>query len=302
MPRALARPAVVLLALASLAVPRTAATQTTDKAVYVSVLDEKAQPLTGLGLEAFAVREDGSAREVLRVSRAVQPVDVMLLVDNSQAATPHINDLRQALTAFVRRLAAGQHQVAIVSIADRPTVLQDYTTSAPALVRTVERIFAQSGSGTTLLDAIRDVSRGFGKRESERRAIVAITTEGTDFSNPNHQRALADIRSSGAAFHSLVLTRPGGEDLRSEEARSRGIVLDQGTRESGGRLQRLLSSMSLPTALDAVASELEQQYQVVYGRPGSLVPPEKIEVTVTAPGATVRWTPAATPARPAAGD
>jgi hypothetical protein len=166
----------------------------------------------------------------------------------------------------------------------------------------VERIFTQPGSGTTLLDAIRDVSRGLQKRESERRAIVAITTEGTDFSNPNHQRAVADIKESGAAFYALVLTEPGGGDLTTEEARSRGIVLDEGTRVSGGRQQRLLTSMALGAALDGLAAELGQQYHVVYGRPGSLVPPEKIEVTVTAPGATVRWTPAATPTRPTSGD
>jgi VWFA-related protein len=302
MSRTLARPVVVLLSLAALAIPRVAPAQTIDKAVFVSVSDSNDQPVTGLGLDAFAVREDGRAREVLRASRAGQPIDLVLLVDNSQSAETHINDLRKALTSFVRRMTGGQHQVALVSIADRPTVLQDYTASAPALVRSVERIFAQPGSGTTLLDAIRDVSRGLEKRDSERRAIVAITTEGTDFSNPNHQRAIADLKSSGAAFYPVVLTVRGGGSLTTDEARSRGIVLDEGTRATGGRLQRLLSSMSLQSALDSVAAELEAQYHVVYGRPGSLVPPEKIEVTVTAPGATVRWTPAATPARPSAGD
>jgi VWFA-related protein len=293
---------VALLAVVAPALPQPAAAQTSEQTVFVSVVGRDGQPVTGLGLDAFTVREDARAREVLRASRAVQPIDLVLLIDNSQSATRHINDLRRALTAFVQRMAGAQHQVALVSIADRPTVLQDYTTSVPALVRTVERIFAQPGSGTTLLDAIRDVSRGLQKRGGARRVILAITTEGTDFSNPNHQRALEDIEASGAAFSALVITAPGGGDITSDEARSRGIVLDEGPRTSGGRLERLLSSMSLQTNLDAVATELEQQYQVVYGRPGALVPPEKIEVSVTAPGATVRWTPAATHPRPSPGE
>ena len=297
-PRSLAAALVLLLPLGT--APCSA--QTTERTVFVSVTDGAGAPVTGLGLDAFVVREDGNAREVLRVSRAVQPVDVVLLIDNSTAASRAINDLRQALTAFVQRLSGAGNPVALVTIGDRPTGIQDYTTSGPALVRAVERLFAQPGSGTTLLDAIREVSRGLQKRDSERRLILAITTEGTDFSNPNHQRALEDIAASGATFSALVLTDAGSADLTTEEAKSRGIVLDRGTSSSGGRLEHLLSSMSLRPRLDAIATDLEQQYHVVYGRPGMLVPPKKIEVSVSRPGLNVRWTPAAIPARSAPGE
>jgi len=276
--------------------------QTTEHSIYVSVHDEAGAPITGLGVADFAVREDGRAREVLRASRATQPIDVAVLVDNSQVTTPVINDIRQAVTAFVERLAAARDEVAIVAIADRPTILQDYTSSAVALTRAATRLFPQPGSGTTLLDAIGEASRGLEKRSGERRVIVAITTEGTDFSTPNHQRTLERLKNGGAAFYALVLTQPGGGDLTTDEARSRGIVLDAGPRASGGRLEHLLSSMSLKAKLDEVAAELENQYHVVYGRPGALVPPEKIQVSVTRPGAVVRSTPAATPARPSSGD
>jgi VWFA-related protein len=295
-------PALVVILSSLVAWCAPVAAQTTDRAVFVSVADGTGAPVTGLGMDSFAVKEDGKTREVLRVSRAVQPVDVVILIDNSTAASRAINDLRKALTAFVTRMSAAGNPVALVTIADRPTGIQDYTTSSAALVRAVERIFAQPGSGTTLLDAIRDVSRGLQKRDSERRLILAITTQGTDFSNPNYQRSLEDIADSGATFSALVLTDAGSDDLSTEEARSRGIVLDQGTSMSGGRLEHLLSSMSLQPSLDRVAADLEQQYHVVYGRPGTLVPPKKIEVSVTRPGVKVRWTPAATPPRPSSGE
>ena len=298
-----ARPlALSLIVVSLLAHATVSVAQTTDRSVFVSVTDQAGAPVAGLGLDAFVVKEDGQTREVLRASRAVQPVDIVLLIDNSATASRAINDLRQALTAFVQRMSSAGNPVALVTMADRPTGLQDYTTSSAALVRAVERIFAQPGSGTTLLDAIRDVSRGLQKRDSERRLILVITTEGTDFSNPNHQRALEDITASGAAFSALVLTDAGNGDLSSEEARSRGIVLDQGSSMSGGRLEHLLSSMSIRPSLDKIAADLEQQYHVVYGRPGTLVPPKKIEVSVSRPGVNVRWTPAATPPRPSSGE
>jgi VWFA-related protein len=275
--------------------------QAAERSLFVSVLDQAGTPVPGLGPEAFVVREDGRAVEVLRVSRATQPVDIAILVDNSQAAEPHITDLRTALQAFVQRMTKGGHHVAIVGLADRPTILVDYTSSASQATQGVQRIFAQPGSGTTLLDAVNETSRGLQKRDGERRVMIAITTEATDFSTPNHQRATESIKASGASFNALVLTRSGGADLSTDEARSRGILLDEGTRVSGGRYAQLLSSMALKGELDQVANEFENQYHVVYARAGALVPPEKTDVTVKGPGLTVRSTLAPVPKSPAAG-
>ena len=131
--------------------------------------------------------------------------------------------------------------------------------------------------------------------------MLVITTEGTDFSTPNHERAVGAIKASGAALTALVLTRRVGQDLTSDEARSRSLVLDQGPRVSGGRYTQLLSSMGLRGELDQVATDLEQQYHVVYARPASLLPGEKTVVTVKEPGVTVRSTRAPVRNAPAAG-
>ena len=257
--------------------------------------------MPGLGPDAFVVREDGRAVEVLRASRATQPIDLAILVDNSQAASQYITDLRTAIQAFAERMIKGGHHVAIIGLADRPTVLVDYTTDPAQAAKGVGRIFAQPGSGTTLLDAINDTSRGLQKRDGDRRVIVVITTEGTDFSTPNHERAVEAIEASGAGFNALVITRRGGQDMSTDEARSRALVLDQGPRVSGGRYTQLLSSMALKGELDQVATDLENQYQVVYARPASLVPAEKTVVTVKQPGLTVRGTLAPVQKAPVAG-
>jgi VWFA-related protein len=289
------------LALALLAASTSGvAAQTTEQSMYVSVVDRDGAPVTALGPDAFVVREDGRTREVLRVAPATDPIDVAVLVDNSQAATPHVTDLRNALRAFATRMAGDGHSVAIVGLADRPTILQDYTTSATLLERGVERIFAQPGSGMRLLDAILDVGQGIQRREHPRRVIVSITTEGAEFSTPNHQRVIEVLRTSRASLYSFILTRGGGTMPMSDEARSRSIVFDEGTRTSGGRQEQLLTSMALRGALDGLVGELENQLHVVYARPGALIPPERIEVTVTRPDLRARGTPAAG-VKPAAG-
>jgi hypothetical protein len=52
----------------------------------------------------------------------------------------------------------------------------------------------------------------------------------------------------------------------------------------------LLTPMSVQQALDRLGRELSSQYKVVYGRPESLIPPEKIEVSARRPGITMRGT------------
>jgi VWFA-related protein len=293
---------VSLVALASATGP--VAAQPAERLLFVSVLDQAGAPVTGLGPDAFVVREDGRQVEVLRVSRATQPIDLAILVDNSQAATPYIQDMRDALQAFIDRMARNGHHVATIGLADRPTILTDYTNTPAMATKGVNRLFAQPGSGTTLLDAIVETSRGLQKREreSERRVMIVVTTEGTDFSLPNHPRALDAIKASGAMFNALVITRPGGADLTTDEGRSRGIVLDEGPRASGGRTTQLLSSMALKGELDRVATELENQYQLVYAGSASLIPADRIEVSVKQPGLTVRSTPASVKPPSSAGE
>jgi VWFA-related protein len=278
---------LIVLGALSLAAPPAAA-QSTERSMYVSVLDESSKPVTGLGPEAFTVREDGRPREVLRASPATAPIDLALLVDNSQAATAEINDLRRAIEPFITALASKGHQIAIIGLADRPTVLVDYTSAAERLQKGVGRIFAQETAGMLLLDGLVDASRGLRRRESERRVILSVTTEGTDFSNLGYEQTLEALDDSGAQYYALVITGGPRASLLNEESRNRGIVLDRGTRATGGKLDHLITSMSLGDALQKVAAELEAQYHVVYARPDTTVPPEKVEIDVDRPGLTAR--------------
>jgi VWFA-related protein len=292
----------IVVVAAVLLVSSPAGAQSVERSVFVSVLNKDAKPVTGLGPEAFNVREDGQAREVLRVSKASTPIDLAILVDNSKAATDYIQDLRRALASFVSGRAAKGHQVALIGLADRPTVLVDYTSSAERLAQVAGRIFAQEGSGTLLLDGLIDVSRGIQRREAERRVILAITTEGTDFSNVGYERTLEALDESGAQFFALVITRgAGAANITSEEARNRNIVLDRGTQSTGGRRDHLLSSMALPDALGRLAAELDDQYHLIYARPDTTVPPKGVEVTVREPGLTARAVLAKPPRRPEPG-
>ena len=256
--------------------------------LYTSVVDKSGEPVAGLGAADFIVREDNNRREVLRVSRAVEPIAIAILVDNSQAAEDDISRLRDGLTAFVKQMRA-ENDIALIGLADRPTILQDYTRNAELLNAGIGRVFAQPGSGMMLLDAIVDASKGLAKREEPRAVIVAVITDGTEFSNLHYNQVLDQLKTSGAALHAFTIGAFGPS--LDDPGRNRASVLDLGPRRSGGQRETLLSSMALTGALEKLGRQLSNQYKVVYGRPESLIQPENVTVSVTRPGLTARGTP-----------
>ena len=280
---ALSAVAAVALAAQDPAAPKASDART--RQVYVSVVDSNGVAVTGLEQADFTVREDGQAREVLRAAPAAEPLDIVLLVDDSQAATSAIPYLRDGLNQFVDRMQ-GKAAIGLVTIGERPTSVVERTTDAAAVKKGISRLFARPGSGAYLLDGIVEVSRGFQKRESPRPTIVAITMEGIEFSNLQYQRVLDELYKSGAALHVLAVGRPSGG--MNDEIRNKNLVIAQGTEATGGRRDQLLTELAIPDALVKVADELLKQYVVTYGRPDALIPPEKIEVSVKKPGLTAR--------------
>jgi VWFA-related protein len=265
--------------------PGERASQARAITVHASVLDAKGQPVANLGVEDFAVREDNVAREVLKVGPATEPWHIALLVDDSEAATGAIPHMREALTAFVEAMH-DKAQIAIITVGERPTSVTEYTSSLDTLKQGVNRVFARSGAGAYLTEAIQDASRGLGKREGARRAIVALTIEGVEFSNQLASQVIDELERNGATLHVIGL---GTSNPRlNDEMRNRNIVLVDGSDRTGGRRDTLVTPMSFPDRLKSLAAELSSQYAITYSRPDTLIPPEVVAVSARRPGLTVR--------------
>jgi VWFA-related protein len=264
--------------------------QTIQRAMYVTALNGAGEPVAGLGPSDFVVREDNVAREVLKVEPAVEPMQVALLVDTSQAARNDIAHLRSALPGFVKTLTSGdvKNEVALIAFGERPHVLTNYTFNAKELQKGIDRIWSMQGSGAYFLDAIIETCQGFKKRKADRPVIVAILSEGPELSNRQHDQVIEPLQANFAALHTITLGRPRGD--MSDEGRERNIVLDEGTRDTGGRRTELLTPMALDGELKLLADELTHQYKITYARPQSLIPPEHVSVSSAKAGVTARGT------------
>jgi len=279
-------PLSALALAAACAVPAAAFVQAKPTDIYVSVVDSKGAPAAGLTAEDFRVREDGVAREVLKTATATEPLSVALLVDDSQAATPAVQMIREAVDTFLKSLD-GKAEMAIVTFGDRPTIVVDYTTDQKKLHAGAQTIFPRSNAGGDLMDAIVEVGKGLQKREAKRRVIaVLMMDESVEFSNRYYESVLQDLDKSGAALHVVTLGRPSTSE--SDEVRNRNQAIANGTERTGGRREQVIALTAAASQMKALADELTHQYVVTYARPDTLIPPQKIEVTVTKPGFKAR--------------
>ena len=258
-----------------------------ERTMFVSAVDQKGEPVEGLGPNDFVIREDGAAREVLRVSRAIEPIDIAILVDDSAASDELIPRVREGLRAFINQMSKG-NQIALVGLADRPTILSDYSSNTKLLLDKVGLLWPRTRAGSTFMDALFEVSRGLQRRETPRAVIIPVMTDGGDFVNRQFEQVMPEVKRAGAAIHAVTVGNFVSSD--TDELRNRARMLAEGTKDTGGQRVNLLTPMAVQQTLARLGRELSSQYKVVYGRPESLIPPEKIDVSARRPELTMRGT------------
>ena len=284
-------------------------TQSVERQLIVSVVDSNGTPVTDLDPSEFVVREDGARREILAVRPDTARKQIALLVDTSQAAAPAVRDFKRAASTFIETLGEG-NEVSIISFGGTPRILTEATSDQSALSDGVDKIFSYFDTASYLLDAVTETVQGFERRSTPRPVIVILTTLGLDHSSADDRGALARLKNVGVTMHSLVLTRstnaqsgfgqrnsPDGvlgntfiRDPFPTNNEQRNRFLDQASHETGGRRRDLRTFSSVERAMNDLASQLRNQYTLVYSRPGMLIPPEEFDVTVNRDGLDVRAT------------
>jgi VWFA-related protein len=265
--------------------------------IYVTVVDDKGAAPSDLTPQDVEVKEDGTARTVLAVGPATDPMQIVLLIDDSGRG---INDVREGVAGFVR-IVQRTAEIAIVSTAKQNTVLVDFTSDPGALMNGVGRLTTRTTTGGYQLEAIRESALTLMRRSAPRPVIVVLAFEGTEYSSLAPKMVLDDLRRSGALVHVVAVGKPSTKTMTSwnqrptdsihealDETIARSTVFAEAPRRSGGRLEQVGPATGIPNRLATIAYELRDQLVVTYGRAQSAKPAEKIEVSVKRRGMKVR--------------
>jgi VWFA-related protein len=290
---------ILLTVLTALACSSAAYAQVDNRVIYAGVVNDRGEPVAGLSVKDFIVREDGVAREVLAVAKDQDPLQIALLVDNSVEMQNKVVDLRRGLTAFVKAIRPGI-QVSLITLAERPTIVVPYTADRAVLQKAIDGLVTWE-AGNYVLDAIAEVSQGLSQRPQARSVIAIVTARGPEMSYRQHEDVLRIVRESGTP--ALHVTMIGGTSVDARMAdvqrdprdsgdqlggTGRDFILGRLTRETGGRYEEIQATSALDLKLQQMASELSNQYRVTFASPQRLVPATKTEISARDPKLTAR--------------
>ena len=203
-------------------------------------------PLTELTPRDVVIREDGVAREVLRVSRATGPdAGCRARRQQRRRRIGHPRHPRPRSPSFVTALG-DLGPVALISMAERPTVVTDYATAPDALAKPASAgCSARPGSGVTLLEAVRRDRRRHRQARKRTRGHRARERRRRRAQQPALLARARPARTSRAPRCTPWCCPPPGRASLDDAARQRDMLFDRGVRETGGLRRDVLSSMAI---------------------------------------------------------
>jgi hypothetical protein len=260
--------------------------------VYVTVTDKNGVPASDLTAADFAVKEGGKTTDVLQATIATDQMHIALIVDDNGTGL-----FRAPLARFVQRMD-GHAQMALSSVVGQTMKVVDYTTRIDALNHGLATLNARPGTpdGGQLLEGIAEAAIDLRRKEAQRPVIIALTVGGEEHSTATADHVLDQLRRSGASLHvfsvissalrsTVAVQRPSAllqENLNLQK------VLGDGPKQSGGRHMEIAPTAGTLIDLQHLASELLQQYRVSYTLPAGVKPSDRLAVSVTRKGLSVR--------------
>jgi len=195
--------------------------------------------VNGLAKEDFEIRDNGELQPVLYCSQDEQPLDILLLFDNSGSMEPAIRRLAASAHTALSELRKGD-RVAVANFNADAWLIGEFNDDLEAVERTVGRVVdLRFGGGTHILNAVDKAASYFHKKaDPQRRHAILIFTDddgqpsATERSVVNHMWE-DDILLCGLIIPTPDSLRPGGvsfgratEDMLGVAAKTGGETVD----------------------------------------------------------------------------
>ena len=254
------------------------------RTVYASVTAKDGSPVTDLTAGEVEVKEGGKAREIVSVKPATVPLRVAILdADGGTVA------FQSAIGSFMEDLL-GRAEFALTSVVVQAQTVLGHSSSVDALNKGLSLLGkrGQPGGGGQLMDAIQEATKTV-RRVGTRPVILVLRTGGEAPSSTSGEEVRDAVRKSGAILYvvSPAVANRLGDSAFAESSFNLAQVLGDGTRESGGRHEQIVSTTQVKV-LRQFADELLNQYEITYALPAGDKPGDKISVSSTRKGVTVR--------------
>lgn len=244
--------ALVCLLLA----PLTLSAQRTTRLVFVRATDAAGAPVLNLTRTDLRVTENGTPREVTRVSRGTAPLRIVLLVDSSTSMDPMMSTFRDALNGFVDTVPP-EHEIAFISTGGQIRVRTPPTRDHQRLKTEITR-FASGGGANAFLDSMVEADRRFlASAPGQWPVLVIVTTDKgenrREFNLDRYNTFMNSFVARGGAAHAVIVR---GKEVGPVTDLAQNLV--ENTRGIHGAIN---TDTVLPERLRAIAERLAADHQ-----------------------------------------
>jgi VWFA-related protein len=272
--------------------------------VNASVTDRNGRAISNMRDSDFSVYEDGHERKIVTVTPAVEPFNLVLLLDVSGSVEERIDFIRKAARDFLRT-ASPQDRIAIISFHDDIRIISDFTTDRSLLSRKLDELDA--GGATALYDALGyTLVHTLKSLRGERTAVVIMSDGDDNRSFVPFPAILEATIESGALVYPLYV--PSGlipessvpkPSITGDPMRSKYLTITTRAAEEGEKLAAVSGGVfysikrldDLQKAYDDVVAQMRTAYTITYSSNDSSGR-RRLRVRANRDDASVRLSPA----------
>ena len=273
--------------------------------VNASVTDRNGRAIPGMRNADFSVYEDGALRNIVDVTPANEPFNLVLLLDVSGSVEERIDFIRKAARDFLRT-ASPQDRISIISFHDDIQIISDFTRDRALLSRKLDELDA--GGATALYDALGyTLVQTLKPMRGERTAVVVMSDGDDNRSFVPFPAILEATIESGALVYPLYV--PSGlipessvpaPSLTVDPMRTKYLTITTRAAEEGAKLAQVSGGVfysikrldDLQKAYDDIVAQMRTAYTITYNSNGSSH--RRVLVRANRDGASVRLSPAVT--------
>jgi Ca-activated chloride channel homolog len=226
--------------------------------VPVTITDSRERLVIGLRQNNFEVFEGKSRQEIRHFSMEDTPVSLGVIFDMSGSMRSKIERAREAVIEFLKT-ANPQDEFFLITFADRPQVVSDFTNSVADIQAQLLHTFPKGE--TSLLDAIYLGITKMRQAKYRKRALLIISDGGD-----NHSRYTEGEIRSLVKEADVLLYAVGIYDhyFPTPEERLGPWLLTNLTEITGGRAFTLDNPNDLPAVAHFIGIQLRNQYVIGY--------------------------------------
>ena len=272
--------------------------------VNASVTDRNGRAIPGMRDDDFSVYEDGNERKIVNVTPAVEPFNLVLLLDVSGSVEERIEFIRKAARDFLNT-ASPQDRISIISFNDDVKVISDFTTDRRLLSKRLDELDA--GGATALYDALGYTLVSTLKPLRGERTAVVIMSDGDDNKSFVPFPAILEATiESGALIYPLYVPSgliPEGSvpkpSITVDPMRTKYLTITTRAAEEGEKLAAVSGGVFYPIkrlddlqkAYDDVVAQMRTAYTITYASNANNSSRRRVRVRAKREGASVRLSP-----------